>query len=115
MPQFTRFPGEEGGDLTQVMVIGGGIAGPAAALSLHKAGFEVTVYEAHPDTGADIGAFLTLADNGMRALAQIGAAETVAGVAAPGNPSPALGPSRRDHRGRGGHHRRVRGREVGHR
>jgi 2-polyprenyl-6-methoxyphenol hydroxylase-like FAD-dependent oxidoreductase len=69
--------------LTQVMVIGGGIAGPAAALSLHKAGFEVTVYEAHPDTGADIGAFLTLADNGMRALAQIGAAETVAGIGFP--------------------------------
>lgn len=40
------------------MVIGGGIAGAAAALGLHRAGFEVEVYEAHPDTGADIGAFI---------------------------------------------------------
>ncbi len=62
-----------------VLVIGGGIAGTAVALALHKAGFDVTVHEAHPDSGADIGAFLTLADNGMRALAQIDAAGAVAG------------------------------------
>ncbi|WP_243859850.1 FAD-dependent oxidoreductase [Amycolatopsis arida] len=60
------------------MVIGAGIAGAATALALRRAGFEVTVYEAHPDTGADIGAFLTLASNGMRALAQLDAAEPVA-------------------------------------
>lgn len=61
------------------MVIGGGIAGTAAALAVAKAGFDVSVYEAHPASGADIGAFLTLADNGMRALAQIDAADAVAG------------------------------------
>lgn len=54
-----------------VQIIGGGIAGTATALALHKAGFDVTVHEAHPDSGADIGAFLTLADNGAHALAQI--------------------------------------------
>ncbi|MCC9311490.1 FAD-dependent monooxygenase [Kitasatospora sp. RB6PN24] len=64
--------------MTRILVIGGGIAGAAAALALHKAGYEPTVYEAHPDTGADIGAFLTLASNGMRALAQFDAAEPVA-------------------------------------
>lgn len=65
--------------MTRVLVVGGGIAGTAVALAVAKAGFDVSVYEAHPDSGADIGAFLTLADNGMRALAQIDAAEAVAG------------------------------------
>ncbi|MEY9940036.1 FAD-dependent oxidoreductase [Streptacidiphilus sp. MAP5-3] len=64
--------------MSGIIVIGGGIAGSAAALALHKAGFEVTVHEAHPVSGADIGAFLTLASNGMRALAQFDAAEAVA-------------------------------------
>lgn len=66
--------------MTNALIIGAGIAGTAAALGLRKAGLDVTVYEAHPDSGADIGAFLTLADNGMRALAQLDAADAVAGV-----------------------------------
>ena len=64
--------------MRRILVAGGGIAGSAAALALDKAGFEVAVYEAHPETGEDIGAFLTLASNGMLALAQIGAARAVA-------------------------------------
>ncbi|OEU89355.1 monooxygenase [Streptomyces abyssalis] len=62
----------------RILIIGGGIAGTAAALALDKAGAQVSVHEAHPDSGADIGAFLTLASNGMLALAQFGAAEAVA-------------------------------------
>jgi 2-polyprenyl-6-methoxyphenol hydroxylase-like FAD-dependent oxidoreductase len=50
---------------------------------LDKAGFEVGVYEAHPDSGADIGAFLTLASNGMLALAQLDVAQAVADVGFP--------------------------------
>lgn len=69
--------------MTTMRIIGGGIAGTAAALALHKAGFHVTVHEAHPDTGEDIGAFLTLASNGMRALAEIDAAEAVAALGFP--------------------------------
>ncbi|WP_033823462.1 NAD(P)/FAD-dependent oxidoreductase [Kitasatospora sp. MBT63] len=69
--------------MAKITVIGGGIAGAAAALGLHRAGFEVEVYEAHPDTGADIGAFLTLASNGMRALAQLDAAAAVAELGFP--------------------------------
>ncbi|MGV4980769.1 FAD-dependent oxidoreductase [Streptomyces sp. NRAIS4] len=72
-----------GTDATRVLVIGGGIAGTAAALGLHKAGFDVTVYEAHPDTAEDIGAFLTLASNGMRALAQLDATDAVTAVGFP--------------------------------
>ncbi|MHC3469323.1 FAD-dependent oxidoreductase [Streptomyces sp. 7R007] len=59
------------------MVIGGGICGAATALALHKAGFEVDGYEAHPDAAEDLGAFLTLASNGMRALAQVDATPAV--------------------------------------
>ncbi|WP_232246459.1 FAD-dependent oxidoreductase [Kitasatospora mediocidica] len=66
-----------------IMVIGGGIAGTATALALHKAGLDVTVYEAHPDTGEDIGAFLTLASNGMRALGQLDAAAPIAELGFP--------------------------------
>ncbi|MFJ9518000.1 FAD-dependent oxidoreductase [Kitasatospora sp. NPDC101801] len=66
--------------MARVVVIGGGIAGTAAALALHKAGHQPVVHEAHPDTGEDIGAFMTLASNGMRALAGFDAARAVAGV-----------------------------------
>ncbi|MFI9252084.1 FAD-dependent oxidoreductase [Streptomyces sp. NPDC053069] len=72
-----------GTDATRVLVIGGGIAGTAAALGLHKAGHDVTVYEAHPGTAEDIGAFLTLASNGMRALAQLDATDAVTAVGFP--------------------------------
>ncbi|MBS2537266.1 FAD-dependent monooxygenase [Catenulispora sp. NF23] len=67
----------------RILIIGGGIAGSAAALALHKAGFEAAVYEAHPKNGEDLGAFLTLASNGMRSLGQLGAAEAVAGLGFP--------------------------------
>ncbi|MFS8204106.1 FAD-dependent oxidoreductase [Streptomyces sp. CWNU-52B] len=69
--------------MTHILVIGGGIAGTASALALHKAGADVTVYEAHPESAADIGAFLTLASNGMRALAQIDASAAVTAVGFP--------------------------------
>ncbi|MBB5931406.1 FAD-dependent oxidoreductase [Streptomyces echinatus] len=67
----------------RVLVIGGGIAGTATALGLHKAGFDVSVFEAHPDTAEDLGAFLTLASNGMRALAELDATEAVTAVGFP--------------------------------
>ena len=71
------------GDTTRVLVIGGGISGSAAALALAKAGFAVTVCEAHPSSAADLGAFLTLASNGMLALAQLDAAEPISEVGFP--------------------------------
>ncbi|MER0477481.1 NAD(P)/FAD-dependent oxidoreductase [Streptomyces sp. Edi2] len=69
--------------MTRILVIGGGIAGTATALALHKAGFDVAVHEAHPDTAEDIGAFLTLASNGMRALAQLDATDAVTALGFP--------------------------------
>ena len=69
--------------MARILVVGGGIAGAAAALALDKAGFEVAVYEAHPDSGQDVGAFLTLASNGMRALTQFDAGAAVARLGFP--------------------------------
>ena len=63
--------------MSRILIIGGGIAGTAAALALHKAGHEATVFEAHPRTAQDLGAFLSLSSNGMRALMQLDAAEAV--------------------------------------
>ncbi|MFF5014697.1 FAD-dependent oxidoreductase [Streptomyces sp. NPDC001165] len=69
--------------MARTLVIGGGIAGTAAALGLQKAGHDVALFEAHPDTAEDIGAFLTLATNGMRALAQLDATDAVTAVGFP--------------------------------
>ncbi|HEU4397881.1 MAG TPA: FAD-dependent monooxygenase [Actinomycetota bacterium] len=55
------------------LVIGGGIAGPVAAMALQRAGIQATVYEAHPRGAEGIGIFLTLASNGIDALRTIDA------------------------------------------
>ncbi|WP_416968761.1 FAD-dependent oxidoreductase [Streptomyces sp. 4F14] len=69
--------------MTRVLVVGGGIAGAASALALDRAGLDVEVYEAYADAAQDIGAFLTLASNGMRALREIGATEAVTAIGFP--------------------------------
>ncbi|MFV8187367.1 FAD-dependent oxidoreductase [Streptomyces sp. AF1B] len=69
--------------MARVLVIGGGIAGSATALALHRAGLDVEVHEAHPDSAEDLGAFLTLASNGMRALAQLDASAVVTALGFP--------------------------------
>lgn len=57
------------------LVIGGGIAGAAAAMSLQKAGIDPVVHEAHPHNADGVGAFLTLAPNGLAALKVLGVDE----------------------------------------
>ncbi len=54
--------------MTTALIIGGGIAGPVAAMALQRAGVNVTVYEAYPRDAHDAGAFLTIAVNGLSAL-----------------------------------------------
>ncbi|MGH3769017.1 MAG: FAD-dependent oxidoreductase [Pseudonocardiaceae bacterium] len=66
--------------MPRVLIIGGGIAGTAAALALGKAAIDATVYEAHPLNSQDGGAFLTLASNGMQALRQLDADDAVSAV-----------------------------------
>ncbi len=59
------------------LIIGGGIAGPVAALALRKAGIEATVHEAHPDTAHGTGGGMSIAPNGMDALDAIGVGHLV--------------------------------------
>jgi 2-polyprenyl-6-methoxyphenol hydroxylase-like FAD-dependent oxidoreductase len=69
------------------IVIGGGIAGPATAMALRKAGIDSVVYEARPAAADDVGAFLTVATNGIDALRVLGAD---APALAAGFPTPAI-------------------------
>ena len=50
------------------LVIGGGIAGPVAAMALRRAGIEASVYEAYPTPADGVGAGLSIASNGLAAL-----------------------------------------------
>ncbi len=50
--------------------MGGGVAGPATALALHRVGFDAEVLEGRPADPGDTGSFLTLAPNGVDALAR---------------------------------------------
>jgi 2-polyprenyl-6-methoxyphenol hydroxylase-like FAD-dependent oxidoreductase len=52
----------------RAMVIGGGIAGPVTAMALAKAGVDAAVYEAYGHGSDGVGAFVTLAENGLEAL-----------------------------------------------
>ena len=65
---------------TQALIIGSGVAGPAAALALQKAGLDSVVYEAHPTSAEGIGTFLTLATNGVTALRTLDAAQSTHGA-----------------------------------
>src|SRR3954470_20155486 len=60
-------------------VVGGGIAGLTAAVSLARTGWQVTVLERAPVFG-EVGAGLALSRNGMAALEAIGVGEAVRAV-----------------------------------
>ncbi|GIF51560.1 hypothetical protein Afe04nite_60990 [Asanoa ferruginea] len=59
------------------IVIGGGVAGTVSAIALRRQGAEVTLFEAHPDPGGEVGSFVSLAVNGLRGLAAIDCLERV--------------------------------------
>src|ERR1044071_2681117 len=65
------------------LVVGGGVAGPVAALALVKAGIDATVYEAYPSTADGIGGTLAIAPNGQAALDIVGALAAVRDAAVP--------------------------------
>lgn len=73
--------------MTTALVIGAGVAGPVAAMALQRAGVAATIFEAHPGTADDVGAFLTLQVNGLDALRAVGVGAVVAGL---GFPTPAM-------------------------
>ncbi|MFC6017283.1 FAD-dependent oxidoreductase [Plantactinospora solaniradicis] len=65
------------------LVIGGGIAGPVAAMALQKAGISATVYEAHHDTADTVGGGLSIAPNGLNALGVLDADRVVREIGEP--------------------------------
>jgi FAD-dependent urate hydroxylase len=55
------------------LIVGGGVAGPVAAMALQRAGMESVVYEAYAGGAEEAGSFLTFASNGLDALRTIDA------------------------------------------
>ncbi|MEV4050975.1 FAD-dependent monooxygenase [Amycolatopsis sp. NPDC049688] len=66
--------------MTRALIIGGGVAGTITAIALHEAGHEPAVYEAYDRDSEGVGAFLTLAVNGLEALAPLGLKDVVRSV-----------------------------------
>ncbi|RKN41952.1 FAD-dependent oxidoreductase [Micromonospora endolithica] len=81
--------------MTKALIIGGGIAGPVAAMALQRAGIEAVVHEAYARDAVGVGAFLTLSVNGVDALRAIGLDGLVAGL---GHRTPRM--ALHNHRGR---------------
>ena len=71
----------------RALIIGGGIAGPLAAMALRKAGIGSVVYEAYAGGADGAGSFLTFASNGLDALRAIDAHHL---VLAEGFPTPRM-------------------------
>jgi FAD-dependent urate hydroxylase len=68
---------EERAMIEKAIVIGGGIAGPVAAMALHRAGIEATVHEAYSGDADGVGAQLGIAPNGLHALDVLGLGDIV--------------------------------------
>src|SRR5918994_146287 len=71
----------------RALIIGGGVAGPVAAMTLRQAGIDSVVYEAYAGGVDGAGGFLTFASNGMDALHAIDAHHL---VLAEGFPTPRM-------------------------
>jgi 2-polyprenyl-6-methoxyphenol hydroxylase-like FAD-dependent oxidoreductase len=71
----------------RAVVIGGGIAGTTTAIALARAGIEAVVHEAYGHDSEGVGAWLTLASNGIDAVATLGLGEA---VRAGGFPTPRM-------------------------
>lgn len=61
--------------MPKALIIGGGVAGPAAALFLQRAGWEVEIFEARSEPASYGGLFLNVATNGLAVLDALGLRE----------------------------------------
>jgi 2-polyprenyl-6-methoxyphenol hydroxylase-like FAD-dependent oxidoreductase len=61
---------------TEVIIIGGGIGGLAAAVALHRVGIQAKVFEQAPEL-REVGAGLSLWSNAMKAIRRLGVEEAV--------------------------------------
>ena len=64
----------------KAVVVGGGVAGPATAMALQQVGIEAVVLEARDREATEAGSYLTVAPNGLDALAAIDCLELVRGL-----------------------------------
>jgi 2-polyprenyl-6-methoxyphenol hydroxylase-like FAD-dependent oxidoreductase len=71
----------------KAIIIGGGIAGPVAAMFLKRAGIDAAVYESRAAADPAAGWFLNLAGNGIEVLKTLGIA---APIIAEGSPAPRM-------------------------
>lgn len=71
--------------MPKALIIGGGVAGPAAALFLRRAGWDAEIFEARPTPDAFGGLFLNVATNGLAVLETLGVKER---LLSDGHPSP---------------------------
>jgi 2-polyprenyl-6-methoxyphenol hydroxylase-like FAD-dependent oxidoreductase len=76
--------------MTNVLIAGGGVAGTATALALHRVGIASVVFEAHASGGDDAGAFLTVMANGMAALDAVDAGQAARAVTEASFPAAAV-------------------------
>src|SRR5262249_47154930 len=60
-----------GGRTVKALIAGGGIAGTVAAIALRRVGIDAVVFESFDRDADGVGAFLTLAANGIDALRAI--------------------------------------------
>ena len=67
----------------KAVVVGGGVAGPATAMALQKVGIEAVVLEARDRAATEAGSYLTIAPNGLDALAAIDCLDLVRGLGFP--------------------------------
>ncbi len=58
--------------MPKALIIGGGVAGPATALFLHRAGWQVEIFEARSAPAPYGGLFLNVATNGLAVLDELG-------------------------------------------
>ncbi len=66
--------------IKKIVIAGGGIGGLTAALSLHKAGFDVSVYESTPEI-KPLGVGINLLPHAVRVLTNLGLQDAMAEVA----------------------------------
>ncbi|WP_448005194.1 FAD-dependent oxidoreductase [Agromyces bauzanensis] len=73
--------------MPRALIVGSGVAGPATALFLQRAGWDVEIFEAAVEPDPDAGLFLNVATNGLAVLGQLGLRER---ILAEGHRSPHL-------------------------
>ncbi|KAI8065538.1 hypothetical protein BC940DRAFT_320639 [Gongronella butleri] len=67
----------------KVLIVGGGVGGLTAALSLAKAGIDYIVLEGRPDFAPTLGASIGMQPSGLRVLDQLGIVESIEKVTVP--------------------------------